>query len=574
MLTLGMMLAEMPSSAVYVHPVKLAVIAALFTIWVLFAQWVDKDTVAVNTRRQLWNMASLGTGALGLVLLFFLPVFFASVLAYLVVVATFMTAYIVHRNGLVVEEDRVCTPQHIRRIFKEGFRSGKESDQAAKEVKERVRLTGADRQVVAIPEDPLERETYRVVQDILFDALFRRANFVELIPAGQVMKVRLLVDGLAHDRDPLDRAMGERILGFFKGIAGLNLEERRKPQKGQILGAIGDTTYDLILRTEGSTAGERLRLRVVGPERSFKVQDLGLTEEQLEVVRRLMHGEKGLMVVSAPPGGGLSTTMYSLARSHDAFLENIQTVEYEAELELENITQNVYQPQRDRPFSEEVLRVVRADPDVVVLPEIRDKPTALVASEAAAKKQTVYVGLRATDVFDALRRWAALVNDRRLLSRSLMGLIHQRLVRRLCAACKAPYRPDAATLRKIHMPPDTVLYRPPEPQVDKHGNPIVCQNCHGMGYVGRTGVFNVLEFDEELRQVIAQGGSLADVKAAAIKKGMRSLQQQALHKVVEGITSIEEVVRATRMPGETTRRATSRAAKPRAAPQPGQTPGT
>lgn len=564
-LILADLIAQVPDSEVYVSPLKLIVAALLFFGWVAFAQWADRDAVRVNTFRSVWNMVSLFVGAVGLALLLLIPVFLAAVAAYVVIVGAFMVAYLIHRNNLVVEEDRVMTAAHIHRLLTKGFRRDAEK-KAAREVRENVRITGADGEVVRIPEDPEERETYAIVQELLFEALLRRAERIDLIPAGQVSRPRIILDGEAQKREPIDRAIGERVLGFFKGVAGLDLQERRKPQRGEIMAAIAKTTYDLIVRTNGSTAGETLSVRIIGDERNFKVEDIGFTPQQLEQVRRLIEADHGLILVSSPPKGGLSTTLYSFVRSHDAFLQSIHSLEYERELTLENITQHIYEPSDERSFTDELLRLVRSDPDVVLLPEIRDQATAVVAAQAAANKPTVYVGVHAADLLDGLRKWLALVNDPPLVAKGLLAVIHQRLIRVLCPACKTPYKPDAAMLRKINAPKDTVLYRPPEPEFDKQGNPILCQNCQGVGYVGRTGIFTVLEINDELRRVIAKGGSLADIKAAAVKIGGLSLQQQALHKAFEGVTSIDEIRRATRpaTPSGARRRKTATKAAPKA----------
>jgi type II secretory ATPase GspE/PulE/Tfp pilus assembly ATPase PilB-like protein len=255
-----------------------------------------------------------------------------------------------------------------------------------------------------------------------------------------------------------------------------------------------------------------------------------------------------MILLTAPPGEGLTTSVYSFARSHDAFLQNIQTVEYECEIAINNITQHVHVPSEDKKFQADLQRVIRTDPDVIVLPEMREREAAPLAAKAATGKQIMYVAVKSLDLFDGLKRWASMVGDAKLLAQSLLLVTHQRLVRVLCPSCKAPYKPDAAMLQKINMPADKVLYRPPEPQYDKHGNPVLCQNCHGTGYFGRTGVFNMLVVDDDLRKVIASGVGLPDIKRAAMKKGGLGLQQQALQKVFDGTTSIEEVVRATRPP--------------------------
>ncbi len=224
---------------------------------------------------------------------------------------------------------------------------------------------------------------------------------------------------------------------------------------------------------------------------------------------------------------------------------------------FDNVTQRIHEPSDDKTFVSELLKLVRSDPNVVVLPEIRDRATAVGAANGAATKQKVYVGLVTGDLFEALQKWLALVGDTKLVAKSLLAVMNQRLVRVLCSECKQPYKPDAQTLRKINMPSDKVLYRPPETQYDKHGNPVLCQNCQGTGYVGRTGVFNLLVMDEELRKVIRGGGSLRDIQTYALKAGGLGLQQQALQKVFDGVTSIPEIVRVTRGSAGGNRAATS-----------------
>jgi len=572
--TLLDLLAQAPFGATYIHPLKLVVIAVLFAAWALFATWVDKDTVAVNTYQMAWNMATVFSSLAATLLMLLLPNFWASIAAFLVINLAVATFYIIHRNGLVVEASRVCTPAHIQRLLS----GDKARKQQLLEVKERVKLTGADSRRVAIPESNEERHRYALSQDLLFDALWRRANRVEILPAGPASKVRLMIDGVVTEREPLPRADGESILMFLKQASGLSLEERRKPQKGKLTATIADHRYDLVVRSNGSTAGENLTLRIIGDEKRFKVPDLGFTPKQLEAIQKLMYEqETGLVLLSAPPGAGLTTTAYSFARSHDAFLLNIQTVEYEREIDIENLTQNVYVPAEDKPFSAELLRVTRTDPDVIVIPTLRerDTQTATLACQTAAK-QKVYVGLPALDLFDALSRWINLVGDRALLAKSLAAVTHQRLIRKLCPTCKAPYKPDPATLKKINMPPERVLYRPPEPEYDKHGNPVLCQHCQGTGYVGRTGVFATLVVDEELRTALRSSTSAAELRNVVLKKGGLSLQQFAIEKALEGVTSIEEVVRATRPPKEGGAPAAARpappAAQPSAAPAAGKAP--
>lgn len=528
----------------YADPFKLAGIVAAFVLWALFAQWVDKDAIAVNTYRDLWNLVVMGTGTAAVVLAFLVPTFVIGFPLMAVIDLAVMISYVIHRNRLVPAEQTVATLAHFARMKQQGI-FGKKKKQV-KEVKERVRLTGADRKVVQIPEQDEERERYALTQDLVFDALWRRAAIVEIVPAGQASKITCQIDGVVSEREALVRPEGDAVVLFLKQIAGLNIEERRKPQRGRIVAAIGENKFPVVIETAGSTAGEKLRLRVIGPEGKAKAADLGFNPKQLEVLRTIMDRPRGLVLLSGPPGSGLTTTFYSFMRSHDAFMQNIQSLEYDKEIEVDNITQKVYTPADDKTFTSELQKLIRSDPDLVFFPELREREAAVIISQAAADKVRIYVALPAEDVFEALKKWTALVGDRSLVAKSLWLVANQRLVRKLCTECRQPYKPEPAMLRKLNMPADAVLHRPPEAQYDKHGNPIVCQACQGTGHVGRTAVFDLLVVDDELRPVIRSAASISEVQTFAVKRGGLGLQGQGIQKVLDGVTSIQEIVRVLR----------------------------
>jgi type II secretory ATPase GspE/PulE/Tfp pilus assembly ATPase PilB-like protein len=564
-------LAQLPSSAMYVDPIKLGALVLVFALWALFAQWVDKDAAAVNTYRVLWNLIILGAGvAAGLVGLI-VPMFAIGYPIMVIVNLVAMIMYVVHRNGLVKEDDRVFTMGHFRRLREQGFGGKKKKV----EVTEKVRLTASNRKVVEIPTDDDEREQYRLTQDLLFNAFVRRAAIVEVSPAGpQAARATYIIDGVAAEGESLNRPDGEALIAYVKRLAGLSLDERRKPQKGNIMAAIGSNKHKVIVRTDGSTAGEKLSVRIIDREAEFTVPDLGLLPKQLEAAQATKDKGKGLIVLSAPAGNGLTTTIYSFTRNHDRFLQNVQTIEYEKELDLDNVTQNLVSPTETTPFSERLLKLVRSDPDIIVLPELREREAAVIASKAAAEKQKVYTALQANDVFDALRKWIAIVGDRTLVAKSLLAVCNQRLVRVLCSTCKQAYKPDPQMMRKLNLPEDKILYRPPEATFDKRGAPVLCQACQGTGYIGRTGIFDWLTVDAPLRDVIRKSSTMSEIQTYLVKKGGLGLQSHAFQKVLDGVTSIQEVARVMRGEGVAPVRTAPRAPSGRAVPRPRAGPGT
>lgn len=559
------LLAQLPASTIYLNPFKLLALVVAFAVWALFAAWVDKDSVAVNTYRILWNLITLMVGAGALLIGLFVPIFWVAWPAMVVANGVVMIVYVVHRNKRVRPVDTVMTMHHFRRIQEEGLFGKKKKKQV--EVQEKVAIKGADGKRVAIPEADEERIQFKLVQDLAFDALWRRASIVEIVPSKEEAKVIYQVDGLPVEREPLTRPDADALVLFMKRIAGLNLEERRKPQRGEIQVTIGENKHRFRIRTDGSTVGEKLALHILYREDQLKVPDLGFNPKQLEAVMALREVTPGMIVLSAPPKQGLTTSIYSFTRTHDRFLQNVQLIEFEKELEVDNVTQHVFSPTEGKTFTETLLKIVRADPDIIVLPELRDRESAAVAAQAATQKQKVYVGLSAADVFDALRKWITLVGDKALVAKGLLAVGNQRLVRVLCDSCKEAYKPDAATMRKLNLPADKPLYRVPEPQYDKHGNPILCQACQGVGYMGRIGVFDWLTVDDGLREVMRRAANLADLQSYLQKKGAAGLQAQALEKVLAGVTSIQEVARVMRGEGGGAGGAVGKAAA-RPAPKP------
>ncbi len=547
--------ASLPSPGGYISIAKLVFVLVWFGLWVYFCQWVDKDTQYVKSMsRYTWNGIVLGSGLAGLAIWLLLPwqgvgLFVAGWGVWLIVTAGACAVYVVLRNRVVAPPARVFTPRHLaEQLRKIG---GKKAQTA--EAFERVSVTMANGKKLKPPEDPAQIQPYETVQNLLFDALWRRANQVALAAVGENVRLVYKIDGVNTERrDLLTAAQVPGAIDLLKQIANLNIEERRKPQSGKIhaVNPTAGTKVEMEVRTSGTKAGEQVELRIMTQEARLRMPDLGLNEQQLEQLDKIVKAPKGLVIISGPRGSGVTTTLYACLRAHDAFMQNLQSLERTPLMELENITQNRFDPTRaDVPYARQLQSIFRREPDVVMVSDCPDQETAHLAAKSATEGKKVYLGMQARNTLDALNRFKVLCTDSELTSQALLGICCQRLIRKLCVSCREPYKPDAALLRKANIPADHVEYfyrARTEPMLDKKGKPVLCPNCQGSGHFGRVGVFEVLVLDDAIRELIRNGQPAAAILKQARKNGMRELQEVGIQLVVKGITSMNEVIRGLR----------------------------
>jgi len=547
-----MMMAELPATGGYFSPVKVGFFAVFCLGWAATAAWVDQDTVRVKIPKQPWNAIVFGGGALGIALWILLPQFFLGLLAFVVLYGGTSVWYCLTRNGKVSPGQQVLTPAHLKRLF------GKKSKtEDASQSGDKVRIKGADGKAAKWPADPEHRESYRALQELLFDAIWRRASIVDITIAAQQAKIIYRVDGVNREREPIERPLVDNALEHLKRIAGMDPAEQRKPQSGKITGAVGpggkqDKVVEIQVRTSGSTAGQRVVMTMFSEESKFRVTDIGLNKHQLPAVQAVIEKPRGVVVFAGPKESGVTSTLYAIVRSHDAFLKNIHTLESAKLLDIDNVTQHVHDSKGGTvPFSRQLQSILRMEPDVLMVSDCPDHDTAELIAAGGKQNRKIYVGLAGSDTLSAVRKYMQLVGETELAAAGLEAVVAQRLVRVLCPSCRKAYKPDPNLLKRMNLPADDsrVFYRPPNPdelEVDKKGNPIICQVCQGSGYLGRTGIFEVLIVDAEIRSMLAQGAPLMNVKAHARRNKMQYLQECGLLKVFDGMTSINEVLRVTR----------------------------
>jgi type II secretory ATPase GspE/PulE/Tfp pilus assembly ATPase PilB-like protein len=533
----------------YVNPFKVGGILVLLVVWVKLLAWIDKDSVAARLPRELVNTAMMGLLIAGYMLFLFLPGFG---LAFGVLVGLF----VVDVAGYLGMRSRTIGLGDLREQFADFWsgllKTGRKKE--VKAVKGEVLIMDSNGAAQAPPEsDSPDLPRFEAAQTFLTNPLRVGAERLELI-AGEPTAISYVVDGVKYDGAAMDRNKAGAAVQYLKEVAGLDMNERRKPQSGTFKAALDGKKYVLQVTSFGSAQGESIRL-VTNPKdrQNFKLESLGFSEEQLGSVKGLLEGG-GLVLLGAPRGQGLTSLCYAMLRAHDAFLYHVHTVERGPEFDLEGVTQNALAVNAS-PADEakQVNWVVSQEPDVLLVTSLEDPKSAVDLAKFSAGERRVYVGMRAGNTLDALRQWRKLVGDDALAIKSLKAVIVGRLIRRLCSACKIGYTPDPNTLRKLNMNPDSVgkLYQArKEPMRDAKGNAVPCTFCNDLAFKGRFGIYEVMIIDEEIRKVIAGGGAESQIKQAQRGKRGRLLQEVALAQVQAGETSVEEVLRVLKPDSE------------------------
>jgi type II secretory ATPase GspE/PulE/Tfp pilus assembly ATPase PilB-like protein len=523
----------------YVSLVKLVVFLGLFVLWPLFLGWAHRDAKAVSANVPAWIGAILGAGALGVLLWFVIPLYIAGLLAYAAALGGVALAYVRYRNARVLDFDRILTIDHLKSLVAK-------SDKL--EAMENFMFITARNNEVPKPEPRTPTFFgYRTAYDVTTDAAWRRATSVSFTPKGETYEVTYHIDGTPTRQPAMPRDQMDYLLHFLKELAGLDAKEKRKPQKGKFRTRQEKLNTDWEVLTAGSTAGEQVRLDRITKESALRIADLGLAPDHVERMEHLKEHEQGLFLVTGPRKSGVTTTMYALIRNHDAFLNNINTIEKQPSAPLLNVTQTVYSltDTGTTTYAKKLQSLVRMGPNVVGLGECEDAETAKVVSAAARGGTLVYVVMEADSVLQALGKWLKMVEDRKVVAETLLGISNQRLFRKLCPTCKQGYAPNKELLKKFNLPAEKakVLYRPGKEVFDKRGKASVCDTCQGTGFVGRTGVFEVIFFDDELRKAIRTVRQLPELGMQFRRAKMLYLQEQALRKAIAGTTAINEMLR-------------------------------
>jgi len=524
----------------YISVVKLAVFGILFLLWIPLVSWVHNDAKALDTDDVFWTGLVLGVGAGAMLVWQLVPIFIVGLLIYMLAVVGTSLAYVKHRNTRVMEFDRVLTVEHIKGLFSS-------QEEKLEALRSFVFIT-ANGNEVPLPEPRTpDFFGYKMSHDLLKDAAWRRASDILFSPASQEYKVTYYVDGAALKQPSMPKEQAKFLIHFLKNIADLDIKEKRKPQKGTFMVSKDQEHTDWEVTAAGSTAGEQILIKRMTVKDITKLEEIGLMPDQLERLSNFRELKEGLFIVSGPKKSGATSTFYSLLRNHDAFINSINTLEKAPLSELLNITQNVYSPSDSgtATYGQKLEEIIRMGPDIVGVANCEDSETARAACAGARDGKLVYVQLEAGSVIQALAKWLKLVGDRGLATDALLGISNQRLLRKLCKECRQAYAPNKDLFRKFNINAEKTkaLYRAGKVIYDKRGKPSDCEGCQGIGYVGRTAVFETIIINKELRKVVRHAKSLPEIGTYFRRAKMLYIQEQALRKVIAGITAIDEMIR-------------------------------
>lgn len=397
------------------------------------------------------------------------------------------------------------------------------------------------------PEDLATNPTViHAVNQIIIDAVREKASDIHIEPFENEVVIRYRIDGVLERRPSPPKYLQHAITSRVKLLAKMNIAERRRPQDGRIqlrIESLGNREIDIRVSTVPVLWGESVVMRILDKEAmAYDLESLGLLEDNLQQFYRLISKPYGIILSTGPTGSGKTTTLYACLKKINTDQVKIITIEEPVEYDLEGINQIEVRPEIGVTFAAGLRHILRQDPDIVMVGEIRDLETAEMAIHASLTGHLVFSTLHTNDAAGAITRLIDMGIEPFLVASTLEGIVAQRLVRKVCKACAQRYHPSEEELRSMGVDPETV---PDDLMIYRAVRGTDCDECRGRGYVGRTGIFEVIVMNDQLRQMAMENVPSQQIKQEARKYGMRTLREDGWRKVVLGITTVEEVMRIT-----------------------------
>jgi type IV pilus assembly protein PilB len=376
---------------------------------------------------------------------------------------------------------------------------------------------------------------------VLLQAIRDKASDIHFEPFENEYKMRYRIDGVLYEMVPPPKYIAAALSSRIKVMADLDIAERRLPQDGRISLTVQGNPIDLRVAVLPTMFGESVVLRILDrANASFKMSDLGLRPEDQELVHKLINKPNGIIIVTGPTGCGKTTTLYSALNELNDIETKIITTEDPVEYDVDGLIQCQMKPSIGLTFARCLRAILRQDPDIILVGEIRDLETAQIAAQASLTGHIVFTTLHTNDAPSSVARLLDMGIEPFLITATVEGIVAQRLVRKICLGCKTQFEPTEAQLAELQLTPDDV-------QGKKFFYGRGCRQCNGTGYKGRIGIFEIMVFNDEIRDLIMNQASKNVLRAAGQKAGMRLLRENGLATIFDGITTIDEIAKGTMM---------------------------
>lgn len=388
-------------------------------------------------------------------------------------------------------------------------------------------------------DDTSDAPIIKLVNHIISQSVKSGASDIHIEPYQNSFKIRYRVDGVLYDLLTPPKWMQPSLISRIKVMAKMNIAEKRLPQDGRFEVKIGDQSIDIRVSTIPITHGERLVLRLLNKSNTlFRLPELGLNEENLEILNQLISTSHGIILVTGPTGSGKTTTLYAILSKINSADINIITIEDPVEYQLKGIGQIQVNPKIDLTFAKGLRSIVRQDPDVILIGEMRDQETADIGVQSALTGHLVFSTLHTNDAASAITRLKDIGVEPFLISSAVIAVVAQRLVRILCTECKEAYHPDEEILQLLGF----TVGQSDTPEIYRAKG---CPKCFHSGYKGRIGIYEIMVLNESLQNMILKTHDSHQIKKEANRQGMISLYDDGIQKVLNGTTTISEILRVT-----------------------------
>lgn len=438
----------------------------------------------------------------------------------------------------------VTTPEEIENAIKAGYGLGadtverilSDADSVASVVSLDSASAGSD-----LADDHIDASIIKFVNEVLLEAIQEDATDVHIEPLEDQLRVRYRIDGILHQvpTPPSIRGFHSAIVSRIKIMANLNIAEKRLPQDGKILASIGDNQYDLRVSVLPTPHGETINTRILSRSSMFMpLEHLGLMDEDLKLFDAFLRRPHGIVLVTGPTGSGKTTTLYASLAKLNKLDRKIITIEDPIEYQLKGITQMQVLPQIGFDFARGLRSILRHDPDIMMVGEIRDYETAEMAIRSSLTGHLVFSTLHTNDAAGSVTRLIDMGVEPFLISSTMIAAVAQRLVRRVCENCAVDYAPDPGLLEELNIPRNVI-------EMGRFRKGEGCDRCRHTGYRGRIAVYEILPFTSAVKDLTVQRAPSTDIKRVACRQGMRTLREAGWQLVRGGTTTFEEILRVT-----------------------------